>query len=255
MFKKYFLSQLFSVFCLMNVTLSVWSEDKASVPAAVKTESSADEDFEDEYEDNTPKVSISDPFKPMNKAIFNFNDKFFLWVVNPAAKGYARVMPESGRVCVRNFFSNIFSPVSIVNTLFQGKFRQSGTLLARLGINTTLGILGLFDPAKKKFNLELYEEDFGQTLGSYKVKSGFYLVIPFLGPSSVRDGMGILVDLFFNPLSLLHGWEPYAAHSVKIVNNASLNLGSYETIKKSALDPYDSFKDIYLQYREEKIKH
>ena len=215
----------------------------------------AEDEYEDEYEKEAGKTEIWDPLQKINRRIFAFNDKMYFWVMEPLARGYSKILPPRARICVRNFFSNVTSPVTLVNSLLQGKIRASGKTLARFGINTTLGILGLFDPAKKNFHIEVEEEDLGQTLGRWGIGHGFYVVIPFLGPSSLRDGLCLWGDGYLNPVDYLDDLEQYSAHAFKSVNTLSLNLGNYETLKKSALDPYDSFKNVYLQYREEKTKN
>ena len=132
--------------------------------------------------------------------------------------------------------------------------KKSINELARFTINSTIGILGLFDPAKKRYHLEMNDEDTGQTLGKYGIGNGFYIVLPILGPSTLRDSVGLVGDFFLYPVSYLKPAEYYATYSYQIVNYTSLNLGNYESIKNSAIDPYNSFKNIYLQYRAGKLK-
>lgn len=224
----------------------------------IQTETSAnppeEDDYEEEYENAASKIQIWDPLQKINRKIFAFNDKMYFWLMEPVARGYSKIFTSSVRICIKNFFNNVTSPVTLVNHLLQGKFKASAKTLARFTINTTFGLAGCFDPAKKDFHLEVEEEDLGQTLGRYGVGHGFYLVIPFLGPSSLRDGLCLWGDGYFNPIDYLDDLEQYSLYTVKAVNTLSLNQGNYETLKKSALDPYDSFKNVYLQYREEKIK-
>ena len=235
---------------------------RAENPAAAsqtKTEASSsssqdEDDYEDEYENAAEKIKIWDPLQKLNRYIFSFNDKMYFWVMNPVAKGYAKVLPSQVRICIKNFLNNAASPVTLVNSLLQGKFKASAKTLARFGLNTTFGLLGCFDPAQKDFSLEAEDEDLGQTLGRWGIGHGFYIVIPFLGPSSLRDGLCLWGDGYFNPIDYLDDLEQYSVHALKAINTLSLNPGNYETLKKSALDPYDSFKDVYLQYREEKTK-
>ena len=225
-----------------------------STEAKKAASSESDEDYGDEYDKENAKIEIADPLKKFNKCMYVFNDRLYLWVVNPVAKGYAKIVPEKARVCVMNFFNNLYSPIYLVNSLLQGKFSKSGKVLSRFCINTTLGFLGLFDPAKNEFKIDFVDSDFGLTLGNYGVKNGMYLVLPFFGPSTLRDGTGMLFDYFLNPLRFLETNEMYVASSYKAVNTVSLHLGDYETIKNSAIDPYESFKNIYLQHREDELK-
>ena len=231
---------------------SAQDERKAQSPANPSAEET--DDYEDEYEDEAEKTEIWDPLQKINRKIFTFNDKMYFWVFEPLSRGYARILPSPVRISIKNFFNNATSPVSLVNQLFQGKLKTSAKTLSRFCINTTLGFFGFFDPAKKKFHLEVEDEDLGQTLGYYGVGHGFYIVIPFLGPSSLRDGVCLFGDGYFNPVDYLDDFEQYSVHALKYLNVLSLNPGNYETLKKSALDPYDSFKNVYLQYRKEKIK-
>jgi phospholipid-binding lipoprotein MlaA len=218
-----------------------------------------EEPFEDEIEleevEEVEEVSIPDPLEPWNRMMYHFNDRMYFWILKPVAKGYNAIAPEEVRISVRNFFHNITMPVRFVNAFLQGKIKSAGNELARFGINSTLGIAGLFDVAKKEFNLESHEEDLGQTLGSYGVREGFYIVWPFLGPSSLRDSIGSLGDGFLTPINYLNEAEVVIGiHSYKYVNNTSLQIGEYEDMKEAAIEPYTAIKDAYVQYRRDKIK-
>jgi len=151
----------------------------------------------DEYE------GVSDPFEGFNRISFEFNDRFYFWILKPVAQGYSYVFPQDIRVVIRNFFRNLSTPIRVVNALLQGKFSGAATEVARFGINTTAGVLGLDDVARREFHLESTNEDLGQTLGYYGVDNGFYVVWPFLGPSSLRDTVG------FWGISSLNPWITY----------------------------------------------
>ncbi|MCX5865759.1 MAG: VacJ family lipoprotein [Deltaproteobacteria bacterium] len=199
---------------------------------------------------------ISDPLEPVNRAFFHFNDKLYFWVVKPASQGYSYLIAEDVRMCVRSFLKNLLAPVRIVNNLLQGKIADSGIETARFVINSTLGIAGLADPAKKEFGLPPKDEDLGQTLGVYGVGEGIYLCWPFFGPSNVRDTVGLAGDFFLSPVSYLAMSDAGAGVAVeagKEVNNTSLTLGDYENFKESAIDPYIALRDAYRQYRQKKI--
>lgn len=201
---------------------------------------------------------VADPLEPLNRAFFQFNDKMYFWVLKPVATGYRKVVPEDVRICIRDFFSNLMSPVRAVNSLLQGKVKESGVEVARLVINSTLGIAGLSDPAKDGFGLtNINEEDFGQTLGRYGIGDGIYFCWPFLGPSNVRDTVGLVGDFFLNPLSYMTADNIAAGigtHSAERVNHTSLTLGDYEQFKESSFDPYLAMRDAYRQHRKSKIK-
>ncbi len=200
--------------------------------------------------------TISDPLEPMNRAFFYFNDKLYFWALKPAASGYGAVIPGEVRVSIRNFFSNVTTPIRFVNCLLQGNFNCVGTEALRFFLNTTVGVAGFFDPAKKDFKIEKTNKDFGQTLGVYGIETGSYFVWPFLGPSSVRDSIGFIGDLFLDPQTYLITSLPInlAVRAYSQVNETSLTLGEYEDFKKSALDPYTALKDAYFQYRQGKVK-
>lgn len=203
-----------------------------------------------------PAGVISDPLEPVNRVFFYFNDKFYFWLLRPAASGYGAVVPEGARVSVRNFFSNVATPIRLANCLLQANFDCAGTEALRFFLNTTVGVAGFFDPAKKDFEIQKKEKDFGQTLGVYGIGTGIYFVWPILGPSSVRDTVGFVGDQFLDPINyLVPSWLPnLAVKSYYQVNENSLTLGEYEDLIKSAVDPYTALKDAYFQYRKAKIK-
>ncbi|MEW6602764.1 MAG: VacJ family lipoprotein, partial [Nitrospirota bacterium] len=205
-------------------------------------------------EDNEPD-RIADPLEPVNRVVFHFNDKLYFWVLKPVAKGYSVVVPEDIRISVRNFFVNLSAPVRIVNNLLQFKIEGAGTELLRFGVNSTMGMLGLYDVARIEMGISIRDEDFGQTLGVWGLGPGIFLNWPFIGPSSLRDAIGYAGDYFLEPLNYLDpAISRMAIEAGNGINGLSLSLGDYEGIKKDALDPYNAFKDIYYQYRKSKIE-
>ena len=207
-----------------------------------------------------PAAAIADPLEPVNRAFFTFNDKLYFWIFKPIATGYKAVIPEDGRIGIRNFFSNVKTPVRLVNCLLQAKFKGAGNETVRFVLNTTIGISGFFDPAKKTFKIEKNDVDFGQTLGIWGVGPVFYIDLPILGPSSLRDGVGYVGDLFFDPQTylayffLVEEIVNSATWGLDKVNETSLSLGEYENLKKAALDPYIALREAYAQYRQYLIK-
>ena len=203
---------------------------------------------------------VKDPLQPYNRAIFTFNDKAYHYFIKPIYTGYNSMIPEKARVSVRNFFTNVKMPVRFFNCLFQGEFKGAGTELTRFVINSTVGIAGFFDPAKSKFHLEKHERDFGQTLAKHKMHSGVYIVWPFLGPSTVRDTVGLAGDAALNPLSWISYFfltpiEGFGNYAYDTVNDISIDKGqTYESITKPAIDPYIALQDAYVQNRIKKIK-
>ena len=219
-------------------------------------ESSVTDVFEngDESEDALDNVSIADPIEPVNRAFFQFNDKVYHWVLKPVAVGYEATFSELVRVSVKNFFSNVKMPIRFVNSLLQGKFAGAGTELARFGINTTIGFAGFFDVAKYKFDLEPSDEDFGQTLGFYGLGGGMYIVWPLLGPSTLRDTVGMVGDAALNPVSYISPFEvPFSLRLTETVNSTSLDINAYDDLIAASVEPYTGVKDAYIQYRKNQI--
>ena len=210
---------------------------------------------EEPFPQETPPPALADPLEPLNQVLFVVNDKVYFWVMKPVARGYRAVVPEGIRLSVRNFFANITMPIRVVNNLLQGKIRNSGVELLRFGINTTAGIGGLFDPAKNDFHLDPRDEDLGQTFGKYGLGHGLYIVLPILGPSSLRDAAGLAGDSFLDPVNHVGDTEVLiGAKALKAENEVSLRIGEYEDLTKSALDPYVAVRDAYSQYRAKKVK-
>lgn len=204
-------------------------------------------------EESSP--TVADPLEPVNRAIFVFNDKAYFWVLKPVAQGYRAVVPQGARVSVRNFFSNLGTPIRLANNILQGKPKAAGTELLRFVINSTIGIAGLFDPARTGFHIEKRNEDLGQTLGRYGLGPGFYIVLPLLGPSTARDTVGLAGDLFADPLTYIS--DPSAETGIRAFrseNEVSLSIGDYEDLKESSLDPYVAVRDAYVQNRARKVR-
>ncbi len=227
---------------------------------------SSDDDFiaelEDEFneefdaEAKSADKDIPDPLEPFNRAMFAFNDKLYFHVLKPIARGY-RVVPVPVRRSVARFFTNLQGPVRIVNNALQLKMKNTGTELLRLGINTTIGVGGLFDPARRYWGLRRKDEDFGQTLGHYGVGPGFYLVLPFYGSYTLRDGLSAMVDtLYLDPIYryIDELWIRLAVRGFSMVNTLSLDKDTYEALKRDALDPYAFVKHAYAQHRAGQIK-
>jgi len=249
------MKRTFVILIVVAVILGLSQKSYASDPAqgtSIKSEKT-----EPGEEGGVPP--ISDPLQKYNRAFFKFNDKLYFWALKPVARGYGKVVPLRARLSVQNFFENVYAPVRIANCSFQCEFKEASIELSRFGVNTTLGIAGFFDPAKNWLHLNPPdEEDFGQTLGYYSLRSGFYLNLPFVGSTSLRDGIGSLVDMCIVPsiYVLIHYSSYYitAAKVFEAVNRTSLHLGEYEELKRAALDPYLSVRDAYNQHREHLIK-
>ncbi len=231
------------------------------IPSAPGIEEDSDDDFsddeldlfDDEFEED--KVQVADPLAFWNRAMFHFNDKFYFWILKPVAKGYRAVIPSTVRIGVRNFFTNLTTPIRLVNCILQWKWQAANAESVRFLLNSTVGVLGFGNPAKKYPKLNPSEEDSGQTLGAYGIGNGFYIVWPFLGPSTLRDSVGLVGDFFLNPVFYVEPME--AAVGIKayeIVNETSFKIGDYESLKKAAINPYDALRDVYIQHRKSKVK-
>jgi len=156
---------------------------------------------------------------------------------------------------VRNFFSHLFFPQRFANCIFQANFKGAGIEFSRFVVNTTIGLGGLFDPSAKLFGLQKYEEDLGQTLGTYGLKQGVFINWPILGPSTMRDSLGMIGDFFLDPISYVISAEVYfEIQSYKTVNNTALRIGDYEAFKDAAIDPYIGIRDFYIQYQQQRVK-
>lgn len=202
-------------------------------------------------------IAVHDPLEAINRAFFSFNDKLYFWVLKPVAQVYGFVIPKPTRQCVGNFFYNLKTPVRLVNNLLQGEIAAGHTELVRFAVNSTIGIGGLWDPARNLFDISAREEDLGQTLGEYGVGEGFYICWPVLGPSNVRDSLGLAGDYFLNPVSYLgfnhESNEALAVKALETTNKTSLSIGDYEDFKKATFDPYSALRDAYFQQRRAKI--
>jgi phospholipid-binding lipoprotein MlaA len=196
------------------------------------------------------KKDPRDPWERMNRTTYNFNDKVDKAVLRPVAKGYQKVTPHFFRTGVSNFFDNLLYPIVIVNDLLQAKFVTAGRDTGRLLMNTTLGIGGVLDPASSA-GLQKNVNDFGLTLAKWGAGKGPYFVIPFLGPSDVRDGLGRIPDSFGNPASYItHYWEVHYGLWGMNLLDTRYRLLPLDATLDSAYDPYLFMKNAYLQRRD-----
>ena len=195
-----------------------------------------------------------DPLEGMNRTVYKFNDVIDKVALKPVAKGYQAITPAPVQTGVNNFFKNIFDVVTLVNELFQFKFKQAANTTGRIALNTTVGILGFFDIHSKTGGVRT-REDFGQTLGYYGLGSGAYLVLPLLGPSSTRDGIGFATDaFFFNPIGYIND-DParWALIGAAVIDKRAELIDDID-IRDRAFDPYAFMRDTYMQNRENLVK-
>ncbi len=226
------------------------------IEGAPARETAFDPFDDDEYFDEAAPL-VSDPFEGWNRFWFGFNDVLYLDILKPLHKGYSAVTPWELRAGVSNFFHNLLFPVRFVGAILQGKFADASVETARFIVNTTAGFGGLMNPAAdKKPLIEISgdEEDFGQTLGVWGIGQGPYLVWPLIGPSTLRDSVGLVGDSFLNPVSYVTPW--YAEWGLKEYdgfNSFDSQLAVYEELKKSAIEPYTAIRDAYIQSRQARV--
>jgi phospholipid-binding lipoprotein MlaA len=200
-----------------------------------------------------------DPLEPVNRAVFRFNSDFDKAFFRPVAEGYRYITPEPVERGITNFFGNISDVTSLINNVLQFKMTRAGTDVGRLFINSTVGVLGFVDVATN-VGLPSYKEDFGQTLGYWGLDSGAFLMLPFLGPSSVRDALGDVGDLFTDPLFNL---EPifdlprdhvyWGLVGLRAVDRRANYLTTSQILEDAAIDPYVLLRDAYLQRRHYRV--
>lgn len=239
-------------------------------------------DAPDEFFDPFAKTGESpaaggdyDPWEGFNSIMFEFNRKLDKYLIKPVAQGYDFIVPTSLQKGISNFSHNVRFGPRLINNMLQLKAKGTGIEISRFLINSTLGIGGLFDPAKHWFGLETPDEDTGQTLGSYGVPPGPYLVLPLLPPLTVRDLFGAILDFGADPVNYfvfptfeVDDWPSLIAHKnrdtttiaqlgtrvVEIVNYRSLNLETFEGVEEATLDLYSAVRNAYLQKRAKAIR-
>ena len=209
--------------------------------------------------------STEECFEKTSRAIFKFNMVIDDIILEPLAKGYNK-LPSPVKTGTSNFTSNISTLLSIPNNLLQGNVKQLGHSVGSFAVNTTVGILGFLNPAEK-MGLKPHKEDVGQTLGSYGIGTGCYFVLPILGPTTARDSLGLIADTFIDPFAHVtlrekellgssgNTFDYYSVKATSAVDFRADNETNFESLEKNSIDLYSSFKSIYLQDRENKIRN
>ena len=200
----------------------------------------------------------NDPLEPTNRVFYKINEGLDTIILRPAAEVYVHVVPDPLRTGIHNVLSNLGTPVQLGNDMLEGKPRRAGDTYMRFLINTTVGVLGFFDVAKK-WGYPDHDADFGMTLASWGVPEGPFLFLPLLGPSDPRDALGFGVDMTADPF----GWvgqgtlvtaARWSRFGLSAVDQRSRVLGELDSIKKTALDPYATFRSLYRQHRRSQIQ-
>jgi len=190
-----------------------------------------------------------DPWQPFNRAVFKFNTDFDNAFLKPAAQGYRFVTPEPVDEGITNFFNNVADATSAVNNVLQFKLSRAGSDVGRVFINTTVGFVGFFDVASN-VGLPSYKEDFGQTLGYWGFGAGPFVMLPILGPSSVRGTFGLAGDIVLDPFFSLEEDEIYWGFvTLRVVDRRADLLAAGDLMDEAAIDPYTFMRDAYLQRR------
>jgi len=223
----------------------------------------------EELKDSSSQNAPGECFEGFSRAMFELNHDLDRIIFQPVAKGY-RALPAPIRKGTGNVVSNLRSLLTFSNNILQGDFRKAGYTAGRFAINTTVGIVGIWDPAATTFGLEEQgKEDFGQTIGVWGANSGCYFVLPIIGPTTTRDAIGLVGNIFLDPVyhvthnSEIHnglvGNDNYSEHSyyyyrgTSAVDFRSKNIESFDSLERNAIDLYASVKSLYIQERNKKI--
>lgn len=200
-----------------------------------------------------PNAHPDDPLEPLNRGIYAFNDTFDRALLKPVSQAYKAVTPDPIDKGVTNFFNNVGDVGVMVNNTLQFKFKRAVSDLSRIMVNSTFGLLGVIDVASM-WGLEKHDEDFGQTLGYWGLDSGPYLVLPFFGPSSVRDGVGRVADWYIDPVTDVHPErDRWVLVILRAIDTRADLLSASGMLDEIAIDPYETLRDSYLQRRKYQV--
>lgn len=211
--------------------------------------------------DQTPaqvaeEQQANDPLEPLNRQVFDFDQKVDQHLLLPTARAYNDVVPEPARDSIHNFLTNLNLPVVFANDVLQGNFDQASKTFGRFSLNSTFGIGGLFDWATGA-GLPYHDNDFGLTLATYGVDEGPYLVLPFLGPDPPRDAIGQVGDVFLDPTTYIqirgHFYYSAGRYVLRVIDMRSRNIDSLEGIERSSVDLYASVRSLYRQHRNSQV--
>jgi phospholipid-binding lipoprotein MlaA len=202
---------------------------------------------------------VRDPIEPVNRAVFGFNNFLDMILIEPVAKVYNAVLPRFMRDGIRNFMRNLKSPIIVGNDILQGNAGSAGIATARFIINTTAGVGGLFDVAGRE-GLAYVPEDFGQTMGVWGAGEGFYLVLPVLGPSNLRDAGGDFADAWADPLRIWsfktgHDWIYYTRNGVEALDDRARIIKAVDDLRRNSIDYYAAARSAYTQNRRAEIRN
>jgi ABC-type transporter lipoprotein component MlaA len=222
-----------------------------TMPSPVLSIEESVDDLRDPFSPSMAAPDMPDPFEGFNRFMFGFNEGFYDSLMEPVVRGYRDVINEDIRMLIGNIFANAMAPVKLVSSMLQGDFDKSGRVFGRAIINTTIGIGGMFDVADKVFELKRVNEDLDQVLSAYGFPTGPYIVIPFFGPSSVRNIIGRAGGAFLSPVAQFSpGVEVGLGLTVTDkINETSFIVDDIDQMDGSSIDKYESVRDFYNQYR------
>ena len=243
-------------FVVFFVTISL------TAPTLVFAEDELSSSLDEIEEDDAYAMEIWDPLEPVNRGIFWFNDQAYVYVMKPVADGYDYITPKPVQNCISNFFKNLNLPIDFVSNILQAELTQAGKTFGRFVVNTTVGVVGFFDIAQS-IGLERSTQDTGLAFARWGIPHGFYLVIPFMGPSSLRDGIGTVADGFIHPIEYPiylnsfsntdEWWYLGAAHSARTIDLINRRKDAIETAKEGSLDYYLFLQAAYYQLRYQEL--
>jgi phospholipid-binding lipoprotein MlaA len=250
---------------MLAIALTVTGCATPSESGGAQTVSQSDDVASDTATDSSAQsddISLDeeepDPLEPMNRAIFDFNDAADRFVIRPLAVAYRDVVPDPAQRGVHNALANLRSPIVFANDVLQGNPPHAGITFTRFLINSTVGVLGLFDIATD-WGLPQHDEDFGLTFASWGVDQGPYLVLPILGPSNPRDASGELVEFFTDPFSIVASdnhadYLNYIRYGLTALDQRSRVIDELDNIRSTSLDYYAAIRSLYQQRRQQQIR-
>lgn len=243
---------------LFSGCASTRSADTEAPPAAATDETTAVgteiADYEDPYADDYEVAEAFDPLRPLNQAIFAFNDAAYTYVLDPVGDGYSFVMPDPAEKGISNFFENLGYPVRLVGNVLQWRWERAGRETQRFLLNSTVGVLGFGKPSENYESLRVPEEDVGQAFGLWGIDPGPYLVLPILGPTNLRDLVGRVGETFLNPVGYVEEWEiEWALRGTELINNLPPTMDNYFQIVEASIDPYTAIREGYSERRKAQV--
>lgn len=206
-------------------------------------------------QDQAADAKQQDYIEPINRGVFKFNEVVDGVLIKPLAHIYLGVVPEVGQTAVKNVLTNLHAPVVFLNSVLQGDPRNAGKTIGRFVINSTIGVVGVFDVASKMGIEKEHRKDFGQTLGVYGVGTGSFLELPILGPSNVRDTFGYVVDIFTDPFNYIFTTdEAFARAATEGLVRRADYIPLTDRVYRDSFDPYATFRSIYMQNRKRVVR-